>query len=206
VARGGLAPGQPLRVGMAGTVGRDLAALLGVELAGFVPTPVFGVADRAAAGQALAGGAVDAVLLRGGDLPADLAALAAHGVAPLFALPSRGPDGVGQDMPELADFIRQLGGTAPAGALYDAWRGVAAAAQAEFALVLPALTAAPLVALWRQAASQAAEVPELRAAAPGIGVLTAQAAIDLTASMAPDAAAIAELRAWLAARLNWRPA
>ena len=206
VARVGLAAGQPLRVGMAGTVGRDLAALLGLELAGFAPTPVFGVLDRTAAGQALAGGAVDAVLLRGGDLSADLAALATHGAAPIFALPAAAPDGVDRAMPELADFIRHLGGAAPAGPLYDAWRGVAAAAQTEFALVLPALTAAPLVALWRQAASQAADLPELRAAFPGISVVPAPAAIALTDAMAPDAAAIAELRAWLAVRLNWRPA
>ena len=84
-------------------------------------------------------------------------------------------------------------------------RAIAAAAQTEYALVLPQLTAASLVALWRQAGNQAAASPDLRdetGRTRSVGTPLAQA---LTQAMAPDVPAITALRTWLATRLNWRP-
>ncbi len=208
VGRGMPEAGRRLRVGMGGTVGHGLAAMLGLELAGFAPTPVFGVLGRSAASQALAAGTVDAVLLRGRDASSGLEALAPFGAAPWFGLETAETndlDPAAPALPGLVEFTRRLRGAPPAGPLYEAWRGVAAAAQAEFALVLPQLTPAGLVALWRRAAGEAVALPELRQAAGSVRTLAAPAASALADALAPSPAAITVLRAWLAERLNWRP-
>lgn len=201
------ATGQRLRVGMAGPVGPDLAALLGLELSGFAAAPVFGVLDQDAAAQALASRAVDAVLLRGARIAANLGPLAQLGIAPLFTL--GGPGGEGRDaflpeVPTLPEFAAAHR-AAPEASLLAAWRGVAAVAQTECALVLPQLTPAALVALWRQAATQAAATPELSDPTGRTRITAGPEAQDVAHALAPDVQALAALRAWLAARLNWQP-
>ena len=205
-----------IRVGMSGPVGPDLAALLGLELAGFATAPVFGVLDQASAAQALASRAADAVLLRGAALAANLAPLAQIGITPLFTLGAvagapgeqgrgeQGRDPLLPDIPTLPEFAAARGQTIPP-PLLAAWRGTAAAAQTEYALVLPQLTPAALVALWRQAgtnAAQAAELHDETGRTRSVGTPAAQA---LTQALAPDVAGITALRSWLATRLNWRP-
>lgn len=200
-------PGERIRVGLSGPVGADLASLLGLELAGLAATPVFGVLDQGAAIQALASRAVDAVLLRGAGVAANLGPLAQVGVTPLFTLGAVGGDGRDALLPEVPNLVEfaQARGAAPAAALLAGWRGVAAAAQAEYALVLPQLTPAALVALWRQAGSQAAASPALHDAAGGTSSIGGPAAHALAQALAPDVPAITELRAWLASRMGWRP-
>jgi len=200
-------PGEKIRVGLSGPVGPDLASLLGLELAGLAATPVFGVLDQIAAIQALASRAVDAVLLRGGAVTANLGPLAQVGVAPLFTLGATGGDGRDALLPEVPNLVEfaQARGATPAAALLGGWRGVAAAAQVEYALVLPQLTPAALVALWRQAGSLAAASPLLHDATDRTSSVGGPAAHPLTQALAPDVPAITELRAWLATRLGWRP-
>ncbi len=201
------APGGRLRVGMAGPVGPDLAALLGLELSGYAAAPVFGVLDQDAAAQALASRAVDAVLLRGARIAANLGPLAQLGVAPLFTL--GGPGGEGRDtflpaVPTLPEFAAAHR-AAPGAGLLAAWRGVAAVAQTECALVLPQLTPAALVALWRQAATQAAAAPDLVDPTGRTRITAGPQAHDVAHALAPDVPALTALRAWLAERLNWKP-
>jgi hypothetical protein len=118
-----------------------------------------------------------------------------------------GHDPAFADVPTFVELHVTLRGAKPAGARYDAWRAAAAATQLEFGLVLPRLTSAAMVALWRRAASQAvgeAGVQELTntfAVCPLDGVAAAAA----MSSVAADAAALLELRGWLATRFNWRP-
>ena len=197
------AGGARIRVGMAGPLSPDLAALMGLELAGLAVAPVFGAIDQGSAAQALASRAVDAVLLRGAGLAANLGPLAQVGATALFTLGAQageGRDPLLPDVPNLADYAAARG-TVPPGSLMAAWRGIAAAAQTEYALVLPQLTPAALVALWRQAGTQAlAELQDPQG--------RTRAAIDpqaLAQALAPDAAALTALRAWLTARLNWAP-
>jgi hypothetical protein len=195
-ARATMPRGEKLRVGMSGPVGPDLVALLGLELAGLPVVPVFGGLDRA----------VDAVLLRGAGVAANLGPLAQVGAVPLFtlgAIAGEGRDPLLPDLPNFSEFVA-AGGVAPSPGLFAAWRGVAAAAQTEYALVLPHLTPAALVALWRQAGTQAAAAPDLLDTAGRTHSLGVPAAHILAQALAPDAAAINDLRAWLATRLNWR--
>jgi len=203
----GLKPGAPIRVGMSGPVSPDLAALLGLELAGLMPQPVFGGLAQGGAAQALALRAVDAVLLRGGAVAANLGPLAQVGAVPLFSLGAIGGEGRDPQLlavPTLAEYAAMRGATPPA-ELYGAWRGVAAAAQTEYALVLPLLTPAALVALWRTAGGLAAAAPELHDEAGRTRSVAAPAAHTVAQVLSPEVAAIVALRQWLATRLDWRP-
>ena len=172
-----LAAGGRARVAAAGPASLDLAALLGVQLLGARMEPVFGLADPRHAASAFAQGAVDAVLLRGHRVPDQFAALAAAGAQPLFTLGVLGrhrpgscairPSPTCRISPNCS---RHATGTRPNGPLYDAWSAAAAAAQLEFGLVLPQLTPAAMVALWRRAGTDAVASLGVQATAATVDV------------------------------------
>jgi hypothetical protein len=205
-----LRPGAELRMAASGPVGPDLPALLAVELLGLRLAPVFGMQDHKVAAQALQAGAVDAVFLHGPNARAHAADLAAVGAPPLFAMGS--PDETGElrrdpvlpalpTMPELAVRLR---GAAPAGQLYAAWQACAAAADLQFALVVPVLTPAAMVSLWRKAAMQMAASSETPAS--DVRTLPAPGANNVLSVISAEAPTLLALRRWLAERLNWHPA
>jgi hypothetical protein len=73
--------------------------------------------------------------------------------------------------------------------------------------VLPALTPADPVALWRGAAARWLEDEARPAAAAGTRALSgAEAAPLLLAALAPPPEAVLAYRDWLSQRLNWRAA
>jgi hypothetical protein len=207
----GFGPGTKPRIAAAAPVGAELPALLGVELLGAQLVPVFGLSDHDQAADALRQGAVDAVFVQGRKVPERIAALAASGGQPVFTLGARDAAGalvrdpLFPDLPNLAELHAGLGGAPLSGPLYEAWCASATACQLDFGLVLPQLTPAGMVALWRRAGAQAAAAPEMQAAAAALSVrpLGSPAA---TASIAADATALLALRRWLATRFNWHPA
>jgi hypothetical protein len=209
VSLGALPAGARLRIAAAEPAGPDIAALLGLDLLRIEAAPVFRIDGFAAARAAAAAQAVDAVFLHGEDVPRHAAQLARIGLTPLFSLGL--PDGMGgtsrdplfSDVPTVAELLETA--PAPPGPLHAAWRAAASAAQVDFALVLPQLTPAAMVALWRRAGALLPGAPELRSAA-GAGVRPLAAPATITASLAPDASALLELRRWLADRYNWQPA
>jgi hypothetical protein len=212
IAPDALAAGKELRIAASTPGGRDLPALLGIDLLGMVAAPVFNLQEPEAAMAALAGHAVDAVFLTGPRVADQLAALASSGVRPLFSfgLPDeRGTvvrDLLLPGIPSLPELAARLRGAPPSGPLYTAWRATAAAAQLEFAVALPRLTPASIVALWRRAGMQAVASPAVLAASgSGVRPLATPAATASAASMAADPASLLELRRWLAARFNWQP-
>jgi hypothetical protein len=210
---GGLASDTRLRVGAAGPAGPDLPALLGLELAGLDFAPVFGLATQEAVAGALRQRAVDLAFLHGQTVPARLAELARSGATPLFALGTlNDTDRVVRD-PQLPDvqtlpeLCTRLHGMSPAGPLWDAWVAAASAAQLDVGLVLPQLTPAAMVALWRSACRSAVAAPELQAAiAPlGLRAVGSPVATACAGAVAVDAPALLALRRWLATRFDWRP-
>jgi len=209
-----LAPDGRARVAAAGPASFDLAALLGIHLLGARMEPVFGLLEPDAANSAFAQGAVDAVLLRGHGVPAQLIALAAAGAQPLFALGAIDAGGRATrdprfpEVPHFAELYASRTGSMPSGPLFDAWCAAAAAAQLAFGLMLPQLTPAAMVALWRRAGVDAVAVPGVQATAATVNVrpLTGLTAAANTAVIAVGAPALEELRRWLASRFNWRPA
>lgn len=208
-----LAAGREVRVATASVAGPDLAALLAMELLGARPVAVMQPAglDTGARLRGLAAGRVDAVLLRGA---AAHEGLRAGRFEPVFTLGEM--DGTGRrvrdpafpDVPHFAELCAASPDATPHGALFDAWRAVAAAVQLEFAAVLPPLTPAAMVALWRRAGGEATEIGELRQAAGAMAVRVAGGIASTTAlaEATADTAALLALRGWLGTRLGFRPA
>ena len=205
-----IARGMRLRLAISNPIGPEMAALLALDMLGVQCTPVPGLADQAAR-QALRQGSVDVVLLRGQQVLAQIADLASDDARPLFSFGmARDGGGVTRD-PLLADiesfpeYAANLRGVAPHGALYAAWQGAAAASRLDFALVLPQLTPAAMVALWRQAGTQTAVAPGINDLADGVRTVATPAATTCVGAIATDTASLLELRRWLSERLNWRP-
>ena len=98
-------------------------------------------------------------------------------------------------------------GSALKGPLFAAWGAAAIAAQLEFGLVLPELTPAPMVALWRQAGVQAMAALDVQALAASLAIrpMSGPAATACGELWSPRAPALLALRQWLAERYNWRP-
>jgi hypothetical protein len=209
-----LARNGHIRVAAAGPASLDLPALLGCDLLGARPEPISGLTDPAAVRDAFAQGAVDAVFLRGHGVLEQFAALASAGAQKLFSLGV--PDVAGQtmrdpelpDVPHLAELYETRTGSRPAGPLYNAWSAAAAAARLEFALVLPQLTPAAMVSLWRRAGTEATSATAVQTVGASLGVrpLGGPAATASTAAAAAHSTALLELRRWLASRFNWHPA
>jgi hypothetical protein len=203
-------PARPVRIACSGLTGPDLPALLGIDLLGVQAEPV-AVAGRQGALTAFSSGAVDAAFLHGDLVPERLAAFAAIGAAPAFTLGV--PDEAGRlvrsrwfpDVPHFAEAYATVWQSPPTGPLYAAWSAAAAAARLDCALVVPLLTPAPMVALWRRAATEAAASAEVRSFAESVGALPldATAATAAVAALVADPPALMELRRWLASRFNW---
>jgi hypothetical protein len=210
VSVGRILGGAPVRLAASGPAGPDLPAMLALDLLGANWRPVFGLND-AAAQEALAQGSVDAVCLHGRRVQDMSYALRAAGAPPIFTFAAADDSGQPQRDPAFID-VPDATELMPAGAPADerlraAWRATIAAGQLEVALVLPQLTPAAMVALWRRACAQAAGSPQVQAQAVSMGVraLAVPAATASTAAVTIDAASLLALRHWLATRLDFRP-
>jgi hypothetical protein len=209
-----LAPDGRARTAAASPASFDLAALLGIQLLGARMEPVFGLVEPGAAQGAFAQGAVDALLLCGHRVPEQVAALAAAGAQPLFTLGAFDEAGRSvrdptfPEVPHFAELFALRSGSRPGGRLFDAWNAVAASVQLDFGLVLPQLTPAAMVSLWRRAGTDAVAAPGVQATAATVNVrpLTGPTATSSTSAIAVGAPVLQDLRGWLTSRLNWRPA
>lgn len=205
--------GGPIRIAAGRLDGPDLPALLGIELLGARAEPVRGLADLDAVGRAFAQNKVDAVLLHGHRVPKQMGAMAAAGMRPLFCLGLPGDSGRFMQpkdfpgVPPLDELYRRVRNSAPSGPLFSAWRAAAIASQLEFGLVLPELTPAPMVALWRQAGVHAMAALDIQALAASLAVrpMSGPAATVCGDLWSPSAAALLALRQWLAERYHWPP-
>jgi hypothetical protein len=214
VARPGTAvPGRRVRLAAASPAGVDLPAVLGLEILGARVDLLPPLSEEAQLAT-IAQGGVDVAFAHGHNAESQIRAFAAAGAEPVFALGSPGSDGridrcpAFPNVPTLAESRVTMRGQAPFGPLYAAWSATAIAAQLEFALVLPQLTPAAMVALWRRAGTEAASTLDVQSLALANGLRTmggAEATATATAA-APDQDALQALRGWLAERFNWKPA
>lgn len=210
---GTIAPGQRLRLPSAGPAGVGLPATLGLEMLG-MRTDLLPPLPEDALPAAMAQGAVDAAFLRGHQVIDQARALAAAGAQPVFTLGALDPNGrimrcaAFPNVPTLAELYPTLHGQTLTGPLYAAWCAAAIASQLEYALVLPQLTPAAMVALWRRAGAEAATTLEVQQLATGAGVraIGGSEATATAGAAAADQAALLALRGWLAGRFNWKPA
>ena len=212
--RAALTSAGPVHIAAAHPAGHDLPATLAVELLGGRAELVGGLTDDTTLATALAHHAVDAVLLHGHNVQDRAATLAGSSAQPLFSLGMLDDEGhatrcaVFPEIPTFAELYAQLRHTQPSGPAYAAWQAAAAAVQLEFALVLPQLTPAAMVALWRRAGVEAAGALDVQSLAQALGVrpVSGPIATATTAAAAADTPALLALRKWLAARFNWKPA
>ncbi|NGM21314.1 hypothetical protein G3576_14925 [Roseomonas stagni] len=192
--RGAPADGTPLRVALPGPAAPEAAALLALDLLGRRAAPVFGLSG-AAAEAAVSQGQVDALVLCGGAPGPRAAAL---GLTPWFAFDAAGGgrDALAPEIPSLGDLIPDPHRPD----LLEAARAAGAAMRTRALVVLPQLTSADVVALWRGAAQRWAEEP----ADEGARRVGAAEATMLSSTLcaAPDIALA--YREWLLRRLNWR--
>ena len=209
MSRRPITAGGGLRVAASGPTGPELPALLALDMLRVPWTPVFGLADGNAI-QALSGGEVDAVCLHGRGVAEMVQVMGTVGARPAFSFGS--VDAAGQRQrdpafPQTPDASELLAASVGNGALRTAWRATAAAAELEVALVLPNLTPAAMVALWRHACAEAigSDPVQEQASAVGVRPLGAQGATASTTALQVDAATQLALRNWLATRLNYRP-
>jgi hypothetical protein len=207
-----LLSGARVRVGAASAAGPDLPMLLALELMGVNWEPVFNLTSEAALADALGRRAVDAVSLRGRRVPDQAHLFAASGTQPVFTFGAPDDGGALQRdpafpaLPSAGELIAQR--LAANAALLPAFHAASAAAQLDVALVLPQLTPAAMVSVWRHACAVAAGSSEIQAHASVLGVrpLSAPAANGSTGAIAADAEVLLELRRWMATRLNYRAA
>lgn len=209
---GVIAPRKDVRIPSAGLVSPDLAALLAIDLLGARAIPVPALAAEALP-QALATGAIDAVFLTGHKVDAHAGTLIRAGAHPVVALGRRDESGGAVRCPPFLDVptLPEVAAASPAAlqdpALTMAWQATAVAAQLEFAMVLPHLTPAARVALWRQVAAETAGSLDVQATAMAAGARTigGSEATATAAVTAADPAALVALRRWLTGRFNFRP-
>jgi hypothetical protein len=199
--RGAPAETRPLRFGLPGPTAPEAGGLLALDLLGRIATPVFlphGMTPEAA----VAAGVADAVVLTGADAVARAAAL---GLMPWFSFDA---DGAARDpaLPEVTAFGEMLSDP-PRPELVAALRSAGAALRARGLLVLPALTSADAVALWRDAGRRWAEEA---ATATGMGTergtrrVGGDEAAWAMATLCPLPEAQLAYRDWLRRRLNWQ--
>ena len=192
------APGdtQPLRLALPAPAAPEAAALLALDLIGRSATPVF-LPPGMAPDAAITAGIADAVVLGG---PAPDARATSLGLSPWFVFDdetaARDPA-----LPEVPAFGALLPDPGQA-ELVAGLRAAGAALRVRGLLVLPALTSADSVALWRGAAQRWAEdTPE--PVETGARNLAGKEAADALATLCPPAEAQLAYRAWLRRRLNW---
>lgn len=190
VSRVPLSPGSTLRLGGAHPAGPTLPALLALDMLGITVTRS---PDNVA----------DAVFHSGQG--ARIAATAQRGMVPVLTLGAI--DAAGNwlrdpDFPTVPSVIEGVSRRALPLPMLAALRAASAATMLDAALVLPPLSPANRVALWRRACAEAFATQDLLAEAAALGVqtATAPATATLMASLAADVPTLLALRGWLDAR------
>lgn len=195
VSRVPLSSGRTLRLGGARVAGPSLPVLLALDMLGIEVTPS---SDQAADAMFLSGqGARAAVALQ-------------RGMAPVLTLGAIDPAGNwlrDPAFPTVPTATEAVSRYAPPTALLAALRAASAAAMLDAALVLPQLSPADSVALWRRACAEASATTPFvaEAAALGVRTATAPAVATLTATIAADTPTLLALRSWLDTRRDGPP-
>lgn len=192
-----LVQGQPFRLAAGSPAGPELPALLALDILGI---------DVALVPPDFSGGAV----LTGPFSTMTPAAAVQAGLRPIMtfgALTEQGTIGRDPDYPAVPTALELTFDRAPKD-LLAALRSAVMAAQLDVGLMLPAMTPAASVALWRRACAALPVDPAIIEQSDRLGTrqpVSAQAAM-CTASIAGTTGTLLTLRQWLATRYDWRPA
>lgn len=188
-------PGAPLRLALPGPEAPEAATLLALELLGYKVTPVFGLGAHLPEAQ-LARTEYDAMAIAA---PSPLRRAARLGLTPWMELDTPGR----RDHPPLPPLADAPSPARPS--QVAAIQAGFAAMRLRAALLLPALTSADVVAIWRRAALrwQEEEAKENQeTTGPALIGIEARTAVS---ALCPSPDAVLAYREWLLRRLSWQP-
>ena len=189
-----------------------IAARLGLSLLGVEITSVIATSDPSASLQS---GQADFAFIRGTDAVDSARDADLHGMKPIFTLGMIGEAGnltrdpLISQVPHFPELAAKLPSSPNMTSLLAAWRATAAAAQLEFALVLPWLSPAGTVAWWRKAATQIAVQIKSSSSTSAKSGRSADQSLEVCAdptssfglsAIAVDAVTSLALRKWLISR------
>lgn len=220
VLRGGVArldKSRPVRFAASSSASPDLAGVLALARLGVPVTPVLGLRDVSMVSRAFAAGEIDAALVTGEDIPADIGALAAYGATPVCRI-AAGRSGIGSEfaltlrralggLPDVEELAARRGAPPLPDHLEAVYRAVAAVSRVDFMLVLPHLTSPEMIARWRSAGLAAIRMPGMQAAALA-SVVDLLASTEAAGALAPiflSSEDLLSFRTYLARRFGWRP-
>ena len=187
----------PVRLAMGGPGSPESAALLAIEMLGATANAVL-LQPGMSAEAAVAAGNADAAVLTG---PEPLAQAAALGLTPWFALD--GADGARDPSLPSLPTLGELLPDPSSPDLLASIRAEGVALRLRGMLVLPALSGANAVALWRGAARRwLGSEPE--AGDPGTRLLAPDVAAAALATLCPAPPVALAYREWLVRRLAWQ--
>ncbi len=196
VSRRPLSSAGTLRIAAANVAGPELPIFLALDQVGLqaIPSP-----PREA----------DAVLLQGPGIQQALARAQAAGFQPALTLGSLGADAepvrdpLLPSTPTLYDLVANRGSPEMRAAI----RASTLAVQMGAGLMLPQLTPAPSVALWRKACRSTLDDAQVmqEAAQQGAELVAPADAASCMSRIAGDPATLLTIRGWLATRHDWRP-
>ena len=202
VCRVPLERGRTIRMGGIQPSGPSLPMLLALDMLGLEVTPG---PDAGA----------DAVFHSGQGARAAAMAQAGSGMVPVLTLGTVTATGTWGRDPAFPAVPTALEATAalsralsPTAVLLTALRATSAATMLDAALVLPRLSPANRVALWRRACTEASGGAGLQTEAASLGVrpVLPPASAAIMAAIATDVPTLLALRTWLDRRWGWRPA
>ncbi len=196
VSRRPLSSPGTLRIAAANVAGPELPVFLALDQVGLQAAP--STPQDA-----------DASLLQGPGIQQALARAQAAGLQPVLTLGSLGAnaeparDPLFPSTPTIYDLIANRGSPE----MRSAIRASALAAQLGAGLMLPQLTPAPSVALWRKACRSTLDDAQVthEAAQQGAELVAPADAASCMSQIAGDPATLLTIRGWLATRHDWRP-
>ncbi len=195
-SRAPLSAGRPVRMAGSGPAGLELPALLALDLLGI---------DVVLSAQASADAVFVANPSPAGAATSDMRAE----WQPVMSLGVLGEDGgIGRDpgfpaIPTAQEMVRNRGPDE----LLAALRAACVASQLDAGLVLPALTPASAVSVWRRACAGLLSDPTVvqEAARTRSRLASPELVAYCTSSLVGNATTLLTLRRWLASRYAWRP-
>lgn len=196
---------KPVRIAVPTLASTALPGIMALDLMGGRAEPVIGIGVEAQE-AAYAAGSTDAVLARGGRVQDQVHALTQAGARPVMTFVSHLPGTPSRDpaFPDIPSSAALVGSPSP---LIEALAALATAARLEFALALPQLTPVARLAVWLQAAGEAAQVMDLQSMATALGARTigGVAAVAEARQAVASQPALQALRGWLADRFKFKP-
>ncbi|CAK7192720.1 hypothetical protein COMNV_00926 [Commensalibacter sp. Nvir] len=183
-----------MKIAVSTLIGKELPTLLGIELLQINTVPILGLTDHNQAVEALKNGQIDALQISSTEGLKNLPNLLKKGFHVFFSFEKNS-----DYSPSFFDVYSKLHHFLNGNTLYQAWQALSMASRLHMAVVLPMLTASPLVSKWRMCASKIANDPEISnfASQHYITLQTDPVCNAILSDVSPSITAALALKRWL---------